>query len=241
MRKQALIYGREPQKKVTKYQQLINDAAAAIVIENPALLSSRSKLLELARGKVDNDGYVYKKGKSRSKKLSTTTEAPPKKRPKTVESFRLQRISQLQEDVKDINDRLQMKEKRRDQASNSRNYKLCDEIMEEMSTIKQKKREYETELQKLQRKQDQSSWYKNQKNTDTSSLVSNSSESLTEPSGSPSPKRKRKSTSCASTSGSPDDPVDLSSSAHSSDSEDIDERSSESEKDPGTSEEHPFP
>ena len=116
-----------------------------------------------------------------------------------MESFRLQRISQLQEDVKDINDRLQMKEKRRDQASNSRNYKLCDEIMEEMSTIKQKKREYETELQKLQRKQDQSSWYKKHKNTDTSFLVSNSSESLTEPSGSPSPKRKRKSTSCAST------------------------------------------
>lgn len=88
-------------------------------METPPLLSSRSKLLELAREKVYNDGYVYKKGRSHSKKLLKSIEEPKETRPKTVESFRLQRISQLQEDIKDIDDRLKLKEKRRDQAGNS--------------------------------------------------------------------------------------------------------------------------
>lgn len=249
MRKQALMYGRDPQKKVTKYQQLINDAAATIVIETPALLSSRSKLLDLAREKVYNDGYVFKKGKSRSKKhsIATDPEAPEQPRQKTGESFRLKRISQLQDDIKDFNDHLKLKEKRRDQASNSRNYKLCDEVMEEMSTIKIKKRECEAEVQQLQRKQKKSSWYyKKQKNKDTSSLVSNSSELLTEPSRNPSPKRRRmSSTSCASTpaSGNPGDLSLPAQSSDSSDSEDsrIDDRSLEPEEDAGTSVEQPFP
>ncbi len=47
-----MIYGRNPQKKVTKHQQLINDAAATIALETPALLSSRSKLFDLARKKL---------------------------------------------------------------------------------------------------------------------------------------------------------------------------------------------
>ena len=75
----------------------------------------------------------------------------------------MNRISALEEDIKDFNDRLKFKEKRREQASNSRNYKVCDQLTEEMSAIKQLKREREAELHQLQRKQQQATWYRRKK------------------------------------------------------------------------------
>ena len=106
-------------------------------------------LLEEARKKVNNDGYLYKKGKSRSKQFSQVEECAPK-RVKTSETFRVRRISALEEDIKDFNKRLNFKEKRRNQASNSRNYNM---LTEEMSAIKQQKREREAELHELRRKE----------------------------------------------------------------------------------------
>ena len=114
----------------------VNEAAIQLALETPSLLSSRQILLETGRKKVNNDGYVYKKGKSRSKQFFQTEECAPK-RVKTSEVFRVKRMSALEEDIKDFNDRLSFKEKRRSQASNSRNYKLCDMLTKELSAIKQ--------------------------------------------------------------------------------------------------------
>ena len=47
----------------------------------------------------------------------------------------------------------------RDSANLSRNYKLCDQLTEEMSELKGKKRECEKELNTLKRKQQQAAWY----------------------------------------------------------------------------------
>lgn len=161
---QATIFGRGGgEMKITKYQQQVNEAAVQLALQTPSLLTSRQVLLNEARKKVNNDGYVYKKGKSRSKQFSEPGEFVTK-RMKTSEDFRVKRISALEEDIKDFNDRLSFKEKRRTQASNSRNYKLCDMLTEEMSTIKQQKREREAELHQLKRKQRKSSWYMQKKN-----------------------------------------------------------------------------
>ena len=56
------------------------------------------------------------------------------------------------------NDQIKYKGKRREQATLSRNYKLCDELTEDMSAIK-KRRECEVELQVWKRRQQQASWY----------------------------------------------------------------------------------
>ena len=94
-------------------------------------------MLDLAQAKV-NKQYDFKKGKSRSKRYQSTATAP--KRVKTTESMRAKHISDLEEDLKDLNDQLKYKDKRREQATMSRNYKLCDELTEDMSTIKKKRR-----------------------------------------------------------------------------------------------------
>lgn len=97
---------------------------------------------------VNQSGYNFKKGKSRSKKLQDLESEQSSKCCKTSEELRTKRISQLDDDIKDFNDHLQFTEKRRQQATNSRNYKLCDQLTEE---IKQK-REHEHELEIWKRK-----------------------------------------------------------------------------------------
>ena len=89
--------------------------------------------------------------KSRSKQLKDSPPAP--KRPKTSQSIRSKHISELvEEDIKDLCDRLKYKEKMIDSANLSRNYKLCDQLTEEMSELKEKKQECEKELNTWKRK-----------------------------------------------------------------------------------------
>lgn len=127
-------------------------------------MSSRQKLLEKAREAVDSSGYVYKKGKSRSKRLcSPTEELVGAKRVRTTASIRMDRIHALEEQIKDISDTIKYKEKRREQASAVHNYKLCEDLTDEMGTLKAKRRECETEIKQWQRKQKQSNWNQKRK------------------------------------------------------------------------------
>ena len=72
--------------------------------------------------------------------------------------MREKHVGELEEDIKDINDQLLFKEKRREQAELFRNYKLCDQL-KEMSSLKKQKRERKEELALWKRKQQQSRWY----------------------------------------------------------------------------------
>lgn len=65
---------------------------------------------------------------------------------------------ELQEDIKDLIDQLKYNEKRRDQAASSRNYKICNQLTEEMAAVK--KRESVRKLRQWNRKQQQANWYK---------------------------------------------------------------------------------
>lgn len=68
-------------------------------------------------------------------------------------------IGDLHEDIKDVTDQLTYKEKMRDRADMARNYKLCEQLTEEMRSLKRKKREYEEELRLWERKDSKSQWY----------------------------------------------------------------------------------
>lgn len=46
------------------YQKLVNDHAGELALQDPSLLRKHGELLELAREKVNENGYVFKKGKS---------------------------------------------------------------------------------------------------------------------------------------------------------------------------------
>ncbi len=168
-------------RKLSKYQQSINDIAAKITLDNPDLLSSKQKLWKEARKKLDESGYGYKKGKSRSKQLVSSSESdestPAPKRIKTTEALRVKRISEIEEDLKDISQRMGFKEKRREQATLSHQYGICDQISEEISSLKDRRRALEKELHSLKKKEKQSKWYKNKGKSRSNSGSSSSSNS----------------------------------------------------------------
>lgn len=59
IRSKALIYGRNPSKKLTKYQEHVNRAAIELALNDPNVLASRQSLLRLAQDKVRDDGYIW--------------------------------------------------------------------------------------------------------------------------------------------------------------------------------------
>ena len=163
IREQSKIYGRNSTRKLSRYEEQMNEASANLCLQSPNLLSDRTLLLKECRRVVDEEGYDYKKGKSRSRSLNTSVASEPPKRKNITEKYRLSRIAELQERIKDITDRLGYKEKRRESASIVRNYKECDQITEQMSELKCERKRLDIELASLNKKQKKSKWYFNKK------------------------------------------------------------------------------
>ena len=72
----------------------------------------------------------------------------------------------LEDCLKDIDKQIGFKEIRREQATNSCQYQLCDEITHEITILKTQCYQEQVELKSLQRKEQQSKWYKKRKETD---------------------------------------------------------------------------
>ena len=143
-------------------------------MEHPSLLmrGNRGKLLEKSRESVHDEGYSYKKGKSRAKRLYSSSSSDTPKRKKMNASMRTDVIRELEEDKKDIERQILVKEKRRDQAESVRNYKLCDEIMNEISKLKTVLREKTHQLKLLLQKESKSKWYHKRKPSHTGGSTS---------------------------------------------------------------------
>jgi len=58
----------------------------------------------------------------------------------------------LEEKIKNVQDQISYKEKRRQMAENIKNYKNCDELTEEIAELCKKRRENENELALLEKK-----------------------------------------------------------------------------------------
>ena len=182
------IFGRNTRRNLTKYEREMNEVSTQLCLQTPNLLSDRKALLEASRKKLDESGYGYKKGKSRSKRL-TADEGSPQKRAKINRDFRLARIAELQEQIKDKKEQLEFKELRRDAAKNVHHYKECDKLTEQMAELKAGRRQLEQELAALTKKQKKSEWYFNKTSTPLKVSASelNSRISRRFPSSSPEP------------------------------------------------------
>ena len=77
--------------------------------------------------------------------------------------MRSERIAHIQDTMQDLNRQLQYKERRREQSSNSLNFRLCEDITTEMSSLKQQRFELQAEFKILKRKQQQSASYRRKK------------------------------------------------------------------------------
>ena len=159
----AKLYRKESLRPLSEYQIRMNEEAAKLALQNPILIQRghRHDLLEKAR-EVVSATYQFKKGKSRSKKLSPQPDVSgtPVNRTKRIDSeVRGRRIKELEEDLKQLDQQIMFKEKRRDQAETVRNYKLCDELTEDVGKLKGTRREAFNELKRFQRKEKQARWY----------------------------------------------------------------------------------
>ncbi|KAG1076472.1 hypothetical protein G6F42_025511 [Rhizopus arrhizus] len=76
----ATIYGKKTSRALTSYEEAINRASIQLALENPLLISKKGDLFDLAKKKLLEEGYRYKRGSSRSK-LKEKTITPPKSLP----------------------------------------------------------------------------------------------------------------------------------------------------------------
>ena len=109
-------------------------------------------MLEKARKKVADEGYVFKKGHSRSKFYGTPWNASTPKRPKYDKEMREERLESTDEELGDISRMIVFKNKRLLQAECGKNYKLCEQLAEEMMALKSRKRELDQEKRLFERK-----------------------------------------------------------------------------------------
>ena len=161
--KSAMIFKKETTRPLTDYQKRINEEAGKLALTHPELLSRRGELLEKAQELVVMSGYTFKKGKSRSRKFSSPEPVEAPRRVKISADIRRKRMRALEEDISTMDEQLKFKMNRRQQAEAERKYKLCEEITEELSRVKQAKREKANELSVLQSKEKKALWYKKRK------------------------------------------------------------------------------
>ena len=73
VKRESQIYMLNPDDKLLEYHRSINDNAFAIAKQNPHLLTSKNELQKLARRRLHESGFAYKKKQSRSKDFGTKT------------------------------------------------------------------------------------------------------------------------------------------------------------------------
>lgn len=156
------------------------------MLKESKLLNDRGKLLALARKKVANDGYTFKKGSSRSKSYGCS-QGP--KRPRYDEDTREERLKTINDELDDIARIMAFKEKRLSQGEAARNYKLCEQVTEEVMILKSRRRELKAEKrlfdQKAKRCSRRKSRSKSQSSETDGGLSSNSTLILSSPGDSP--------------------------------------------------------
>ena len=104
IKQQAILFRKSINRPLTDFQVRVNKAAVELALSQPCLIRKRNDLLNMARKKVADSGYVFKKGKSRSKLYgkgldSESSESSTPKRPKLDKTLRDEKIKQLEESL----------------------------------------------------------------------------------------------------------------------------------------------
>ena len=178
IKKEAIFFKKEP---LPTYHIKVNEASQAICLRKPCMLRRRGELLVQVKQSVHDTGYVYRKGKSRSKSYgSAVDDATRPKRVKTSADERISRMKTIKEELSDLQNRVSFKRKRLDAAEVTKNYKLCDQLSEEIADLNKSKRLLEVELDMLQKKEKKSKrYYQRKRESDSDSSSSQMSSSST--------------------------------------------------------------
>ena len=144
----ACIYKKTNQE----FEQMVNMAAGELRLNDISLISRRGDLLEKARKRVADEGYNFKKGFFRSKVYGISETPSTAKRPKYDKEMREERMKSIEEELQDITRLLQFKEKRLAQAESSKSNKSCEQVTEEIMSLKTKRNELLTEKRLFENK-----------------------------------------------------------------------------------------
>ena len=131
------------------------------------MVQNKGELQALAKKKSDSDGYLYKRKKSRSADLSLIE--PPPGPSKLTPSLLSKRISEIEEDLKQIAVEMTLIEKSIFKARNVDNDEKGRRLAQEMTPLRERKRKLEDELTLLQKKEAKSILQK--KKTDAKELI----------------------------------------------------------------------
>jgi len=69
----------------------------------------------------------------------------------------------VEEELQNLCERIEYKEKRRRISEDAQNYKVCEEITEEIGELKKRRHELQAELAQLLKRDKKSKWYKQRK------------------------------------------------------------------------------
>ena len=120
-------------------------------MQDPSLLCDKTELQKQARLKLHEEGFNYKKKSSRSKAFGPSRDAPVRQH--ISQELRHKRVSQLQEDLKEVDLQLSFALKQREKCANVNNYSKALDVSKEMDDLRSKKGKYQEELTLLQRKE----------------------------------------------------------------------------------------
>lgn len=148
----ATIYMKTKKRELTDFEKHVNAASVKLCLNDTSLLKKRGELLTKARKEVADTGYIFKKGHSRSKVYGQSATETAPKRPKYDKEIREKRLEAIDDELHDIAKVCAYKERRLSQAEAGRNYSLCEQITEEMMSLKSKKRELDTEKHLFEQK-----------------------------------------------------------------------------------------
>lgn len=113
----------------------------------------------MARTKVREDGFNFKKGVSRSKFSKVDGDDVPKKRPKSTSDERRGRLEQIDKAQSEIEKSIKIKEQRRSKAESVKDFALCDTLSTEIRGLLKEKHILENERKVLNRKESQAKWF----------------------------------------------------------------------------------
>ena len=150
IRKESQIYQLKPDDKLFEYHKAVNEACFSEAMKDPTLLKNKKELLDKAKQNINNSGFQYKKGKSRSTMFATPDSSTCGSTKKNVtRNLREKRLEQLREDLKEVDLQLSFSVQQRDKCSNVHNFSKAVEVSQQVDDLRKKKRKYQSELDLL--------------------------------------------------------------------------------------------
>ncbi|CAO3679598.1 unnamed protein product [Rhizopus microsporus] len=166
--------------------QAINKAAAQLALEDPLLLSRKGELFKLAKKKLLDEGYQYKRGRSRSKLIKENPQLLQRqpslldKRQENAERISMQRQEKIRCLEKQIDELLRIRQLTENRLEiNYYDVETRPSMETKLMEYEEKKRQLSRQISKLKSQERKHQWYYRRKSEKSGgSSSSDSSQSI---------------------------------------------------------------